>query len=326
MTDDGPRRRFRRRRRRSDAEPEGPATPISEHPGEPTLVSRHRDPEEERRASRSIALLLAVSAAAGIGLLVLYAAGGQVQLEGALIGIALGAMGFALIQWGKHLYPHEVVTEEREPHESEAGDRRVAEDLIEETETGITRRKMLTRMLVGAAGAFGLALIFPIRSLGPSPGRALFQTAWRKGKRVVDDTGAPVRVDTLPVDGVVTVFPEGFVGNANAQAILVRVNADTLQLPEGRGDWAPDGNVCYSKICTHAGCPVGLYLASYHQLQCPCHQSAFDVLDGASVVFGPAARPLPQLPMEADADGFLVARGDFSAPVGPGFWNRGDGA
>jgi ubiquinol-cytochrome c reductase iron-sulfur subunit len=318
MTDDGTRRRFRRRRRRSDAEPEGPATPISEHPGEPTLVSRHRDPEEERRASRSIALLLAVSAAAGIGLLVLYAAGGQVQLEGALIGIALGAMGFALIQWGKHLYPHEVVTEEREPHESEAGDRRVAEDLIEETETGITRRKMLTRMLVGAAGAFGLALIFPIRSLGPSPGRALFQTAWRKGKRVV--------VDTLPVDGVVTVFPEGFVGNANAQAILVRVNADTLQLPEGRGDWAPDGNVCYSKICTHAGCPVGLYLASYHQLQCPCHQSAFDVLDGASVVFGPAARPLPQLPMEADADGFLVATGDFSAPVGPGFWNRGDGA
>jgi ubiquinol-cytochrome c reductase iron-sulfur subunit len=322
MTD----RRWFRRRRRTGPEPEGPDTPISEHPGGRALVSRHRDPEEERRASRSIALLLVVSGAAGLGLLVLYALGGQVQLEGALIGIALGAMGFALIQWGKHLYPHEVVTEDREPHESEAGDRRIAEDLIEETETGITRRRMLTGMLVGAAGAFGLALIFPIRSLGPSPGRSLFQTAWRKGKRVVDDTGAPVRIDTLPVDGVVTVFPEGFVGNANAQAIMVRVNADSLHLPPGRGDWAPEGNVCYSKICTHAGCPVGLYLASYHQLQCPCHQSAFDVLDGASVVFGPAARPLPQLPMEADADGFLVATGDFSAPVGPGFWNRGDGA
>ncbi len=313
------------RRRRIGPEAEGPATPISEHPGEAALVSLHRDPEEERRASRWIAVLLVVSAAAGLGLLVLYALGGQVQLEGALIGVALGAMGFALIRWGKHLYPHEVVTEEREPHESEASERRVAEDLIEETETGITRRKMLTGMLVGAAGAFGLALIFPIRSLGPSPGRQLFETAWRKGKRVVDATGAPVRVDTLPVDGVVTVFPEGFVGNATAQAILVRVNADLLQLPPGRGDWAPEGNVCYSKICTHAGCPVGLYLASYHQLQCPCHQSAFDVLDGASVMFGPAARPLPQLPIEADPDGFLVATGDFSAPVGPGFWNRGDG-
>jgi ubiquinol-cytochrome c reductase iron-sulfur subunit len=299
--------------------------PMAEHPGETSLVSRHRDPEAERRASRRIALLLGLSALAGLGLAVLYILGGQVQLEGLLVGIALGAMGFALILWGKHLYPHEVVTEEREPHESEVGDRRIAEDLIQETETGITRRKLLTRMLLGAAGAFGLALIFPIRSLGPSPGHSLFQTSWRRGKRLVDNTGAPVRVDTLPDSGVVTVFPEGFVGDANAQAVLVRVQEELLHLPPGREDWAPQGNVCYSKICTHAGCPVGLYLASYHQLQCPCHQSAFDVTDGASVVFGPAARPLPQLPIEADSDGFLVARGDFSAPVGPGFWDRGDG-
>jgi quinol---cytochrome c reductase iron-sulfur subunit len=266
-----------------------------------------------------------LSAGAGIGLLVLYALGGQVQLEGALVGVALGSMGYALILWGKHLYPHEVVTEDREPHESEVGERRIAEDLIAETETGITRRRLLTRMLVGAAGAFGLALIFPIRSLGPSPGNSLFVTSWRKGKRLVDDTGQLVRVDTLAESGVVTVFPEGRVGDANAQAVLVRVPEDILHLPAGREDWAPEGNVCYSKLCTHAGCPVGLYLASYHQLQCPCHQSAFDVTDGASVVFGPAARPLPQLPIEADANGFLVARGDFSAPVGPGFWDRGDG-
>ena len=300
-------------------------SPMSEHPGEDVLVSRHEDPARERRATRRIALLLVLSAGAGIGLLVLYALGGQVQLEGALVGVALGSMGYALILWGKHLYPHEVVTEDREPHESEVGERRIAEDLIAETETGITRRRLLTRMLLGAAGAFGLALIFPIRSLGPSPGNSLFVTSWRKGKRLVDDTGQLVRVDTLAESGVVTVFPEGRVGDANAQAVLVRVPEDILHLPAGREDWAPEGNVCYSKLCTHAGCPVGLYLASYHQLQCPCHQSAFDVTDGASVVFGPAARPLPQLPIEADANGFLVARGDFSAPVGPGFWDRGDG-
>src|SRR3954470_6923005 len=274
-----------------------PDTPISEQPGETVLVSRHRDTEAEHRASRRIAILLLLSAAAGIGLVVGYASGGQVQLEGALVGVALGAMGFALILWGKHLFPHEVVTEEREPHESGAGERQVAEDLLQETETGITRRRFLTRMLLGAAGAFGLALIFPIRSLGPSPGNTLFVTTWRKGKRMVDDTGAPVRVDTLPESGVVTVFPEGHVGDPNAQAVLVRVAEDLLHLPEGREDWAPEGNVCYSKLCTHAGCPVGLYLASYHQLQCPCHQSAFDVTDGASVVFGPASRPLPQLPI-----------------------------
>jgi ubiquinol-cytochrome c reductase iron-sulfur subunit len=316
--------RLFRRQRRGDP-PGSPSPPVGERPGEPVVVSRHRDPEAERRASRRIALLLLVGAAAGLGLLVVYAAGGQVQLEGTLVGIALGAMGFALILWGKHLFPHEVVTEEREPHESEVGDRRVAEDLIEQTETDVTRRRFLTRLLIGAAGAFGLALIFPIRSLGPSPGGALFHTSWRKGKRLLDESGAPVRVDTLPVDGVVTVFPEGFVGDANAQAIVVRVAEDILRLPAGREGWAPQGNVCYSKLCTHAGCPVGLYLASYHELQCPCHQSAFDVTDGASVVFGPAARPLPQLPIEVDADGYLVAQGDFSAPVGPGFWDRGDG-
>jgi len=292
--------------------------PISEHPGEDVLVSRHDDPERERRATRRIALLFVLSALAGIGLLVLYALGGQVQLEGALVGVALGAMGFALILWGKHLFAHEVVTEERDPHESEVGERRIAEDLIRETETGITRRRMLTRLLVGAAGAFGLALIFPIRSLGPNPGNSLFVTSWRRGKRLVDDTGLAVRVDTLPESGVVTVFPEGSVGDANAQAILVRVPEDLLHLPAGREDWAPQGNVCYSKLCTHAGCPVGLYLASYHQLQCPCHQSAFDVTDGASVVFGPAARPLPQLPIEADAEGFLVARGTSARRSGRG--------
>jgi ubiquinol-cytochrome c reductase iron-sulfur subunit len=68
---------------------------------------------------------------------------------------------------------------------------------------------------------------------------------------------------------------------------------------------------------------VGLYRAETHSLLCPCHQSQFDVLDGAKPFFGPAARPLPQLPLEVDDQGVLVATGDFDAPVGPAFWDQG---
>ena len=95
-----------------------------------------------------------------------------------------------------------------------------------------------------------------------------------------------------------------------------------FRLAEGMNRWAPGGNVCYSKICTHAGCPVGLFVAQTHQLQCPCHQSAFDVLDGAKVMFGPAPRALPQLELYVDGDGVLRARRDFTQPVGPGWWSR----
>jgi ubiquinol-cytochrome c reductase iron-sulfur subunit len=126
----------------------------------------------------------------------------------------------------------------------------------------------------------------------------------------------------VPMGGLVTVFPEGAPGSADSQAVLMRVEPNLLQLAADRKDWAPDGYVVYSKICTHAGCPVGLYEAQRHELLCPCHQSTFDVLRGAKPVFGPAAVSLPQLPIEINANGQLVARGDFSDPVGPAFWHR----
>jgi ubiquinol-cytochrome c reductase iron-sulfur subunit len=280
---------------------------------------------DERRISRLMAGLLVVSVAAGLGLVVLYALGGQVQLEGGLLFVALTGIGFALILWGKYLFPPEIVTEPRGDHPSSPVEQQEAERAYLEGEAQISRRSLLVRLLIGAFGALGLAAIFPIRSLGPSPGRALFETAWTRGTRLVDETGQPVRLDDLDVDGVVTVFPEGLADRADSTAILVRVLPDQLALPEGRNQDAPDGNVCYSKLCTHAGCPVGLYVAETHELQCPCHFSAFDVLNGAQPTFGPAARPLPQLPLEVDDEGYLVARGDFTAPVGPGFWNRGDG-
>jgi ubiquinol-cytochrome c reductase iron-sulfur subunit len=296
----------------SDERPAGPAAPDPPAP-------------DERRVSRLMVLMLVLSTAAGVGLLVLYALGGQTQLEGILLFLALGGVGFSLILWGKDLVPPEIVTEPRGEHESPEADVLEAERTYLEGEREISRRSALVRLLIAAFGALGLAAIFPIRSLGPSPGRTLFQTEWTAGMRLVDANGQPVRLDDLDLDGVVTVFPEGVEPRADSTAILVRVNPEELALPEGRNQDAPEGNVCYSKLCTHAGCPVGLYLAQTHELQCPCHFSAFDVLNGAQPTFGPAARPLPQLPLEVDDEGYLVAKGDFTAPVGPGFWNRGDG-
>ena len=134
--------------------------------------------------------------------------------------------------------------------------------------------------------------------------------------------GQVVSADDLPIGSITTVFPENAPGAPDSQAVLIHVDPAQLQLSGDAASWAPDGYVCYSKICTHAGCPVGLYRAESHELLCPCHQSTFDVLRGAEPTFGPADRPLPQLPIEIDDDGYLVAGGDFSEPVGPGFWNR----
>ena len=187
---------------------------------------------------------------------------------------------------------------------------------------------MCSSDLVGLAGsafaAMGAALLFPIRSLGPRPGKDLKRTAYAEGGlRVVTEDGEPVNPDDVPVDGVLTVWPEGHTHAADAPTLLIRTRRDQRVAPRaGREDWTVDGVVAYSKLCTHTGCPVGLYQAESGLLLCPCHQSTFDVLDGARPVFGPAARSLPQLPLDVDGDGYLVAMGDFSDPVGPGFWDR----
>jgi len=131
-----------------------------------------------------------------------------------------------------------------------------------------------------------------------------------------------VRVRTLEVGGVLTVFPQGHLEREDSQTLLIRVSDEKVVTRKGREDWAPEGYVAYSKVCTHAGCPVGLYQQDVKRLLCPCHQSSFDAIDGARPVFGPATRSLPQLPLMVDDDGFLRARDDYNEPVGPGFWDR----
>jgi ubiquinol-cytochrome c reductase iron-sulfur subunit len=266
------------------------------------------------RPERVVSVALAVTMVASLGLVVVYLTGGSRPWEGVLLGLALGGLGVGIVTWATRLFEDSDEVEEREPFASpDAGD-----DLFGGE---ITRRRALARLLIAAGGTLAGALAIPTLSLGPHPGDSLFFTRWSGGRRVVNDRGEPLRPEDLPVDGVVTVFPEGFVGGAEEQTQLIRVPTELLDLPDGRNEWAPEGCVAYSKICTHAGCPVGLYRASAHQLLCPCHQSTFDVLTGANPVFGPAARPLPQLPLGIDESGFLVALDDFADPVGPSFWN-----
>lgn len=269
-----------------------------------------------------VVVALAISIASSLGLTVVYARGGQPQLEGALLAGALGGLGVGIIAWAKDLLVPEQITQERAPEPSPTDVREAAQAALLAGEEQLARRHALLRLLLGALGALGLAAVFPIRSLGPGPGRSLFHTEWTPGARVVDGSGRALGVRDLEVGSVTTVFPEGYVGSPVSQTLLIRVEPGSLELPAARLAWAPDGYIAFSKICTHVGCPVGLYQQKTHQLLCPCHQSTFDVLRGAARVFGPATRALPQLPLMVGPDGLLRARSDFTEPVGPGFWDR----
>jgi ubiquinol-cytochrome c reductase iron-sulfur subunit len=262
-----------------------------------------------------------VSAAAGVGLAVLYWRGGQPQLEGVLLATAFAGLAIGFVVWANRLLPQGPVAEERETLETSSEEQEAFEEDLERG--GImTRRKVILRALGLAATSLGVAALFPIRSFGPRPGHTLEHTKWRAGLRLVTLDGNLVVASEVPVGGLVTVFPEGSPGDGNSQTVLIRVEPGLLTPVKGREDWSPDGFVAYSKVCTHAGCPVGLYQNQTHELLCPCHQSNFDVLNGARPLFGPAAVALPQLPLQLGGDGYLRATGDFSAPVGPYFWHR----
>jgi ubiquinol-cytochrome c reductase iron-sulfur subunit len=277
-------------------------------------------PPANGRAQRAAATAFVVATLAALGFSALFWSNGpRTQLEGLLLAVGFGGVGVGLVIWANRLIGGGEQVEERT--QLRATPEEVAE-LDDELARGevVARRVWLRRSLLAAGGALGLALLSPLRSLGPRPGTQLLHTAWAAGVRVVTEDGSPVAAADVPDGGLLTVFPEGAVGAADAQTVLVRVDPSLLRLPTGRAGWAPAGLLAYSKVCTHAGCPVGLYQSESHQLLCPCHQSSFDVLRGALPVSGPAAWPLPQLPLAVDTDGILRATGDFSEPVGPGWW------
>jgi ubiquinol-cytochrome c reductase iron-sulfur subunit len=274
----------------------------------------------DRAAERSVLLAFAVSFVAGIALLVVYILGGQTQVEGVLLMLCLGGIGVGIVVWAHRLMPTRVHIEPRGSVAATPEEIERFEDALTE-EAGFSRRKLLIGALLGAFGGLGAALAIPVVSLGPAPGRSLFETSWRTGSQLATAGGTPEQLADIPVGGVLTVFPDGDDSDPNAATLLIRVEPELLELDPEQAALAPDGFVAYSKICTHAGCPVGLYRAAQHTLICPCHQSEFDVLRGAQPISGPAARALPQLPIARQADGSFVALDDFPEPVGPSFWN-----
>jgi len=281
-----------------------------------------QEPQNARAAYLVVVVALSLSILAGLGLAVVYSTGGQSQLEGVLLAVSLVGIGVGLVIWAKRFLPNDEVEEERGTLGSSPEEVAALSAELQRGEEAIGSRRLIVGLISGGLGALGLALVFPIRSLGPRPGRGLFQTNMVDGRRLVTAAREPVRPDDLPVAGVVTVWPEGHEGEADSPTLLIRVEDGSLFGEQVVMPWTVGGVVAYSKLCTHAGCPVGLYEAQDHLLLCPCHQSTFEVLHGARPVFGPATRPLPQLPLGVDDQGFLVAKGDFEGPVGAGFWDR----
>jgi ubiquinol-cytochrome c reductase iron-sulfur subunit len=265
-------------------------------------------------------LLAALCSAVGLGWT--YVVGGQVQVEGALLGVALGALSIAIGMWARHFMPQGPVEEDRPVLASSDEERTAVAADFARGERTVLRRRVLATLLFGSLGAIGAVALFPLRSLGHDVLPELRRTAWAKGKRLVDGDGRPIRVEDLETDGVLTVFPEGVTEpeREDSQTLLLRVGEGVLTPQPGREGWTTHGYVAFSKVCTHAGCPVGLYQAETHQLVCPCHQSVFDVTAAAKAVFGPATRPLPQLPLTVE-DGYLTAADGYQDPIGPAFWS-----
>lgn len=265
-----------------------------------------------------------------VGFGITFWVGDQTQWQAATLGGGLLFLGAGVIAWGKYLMAQGPFVEERHAFSSTEAERdAMSAAIIERGGMVVKRRKMLGGMVGLASGAMGVVIMFPlIRSLGPRPKQALFVTNWKKNSHLVTIDGRAVAVSDLDVGGILTVFPKGSEGSSPDQVVLIRLanlgpTDPPFQLqPPGQTSWGVQGYVAYSKMCTHLGCPVGLYQEETQQLVCPCHQSIFNVIAGAVPEFGPAPRPLPQLPLKVDTMGYLRSAGGFDQAVGPGFWNR----
>jgi len=295
--------------------------------GHDLVESGPRNPSAEL----AVAALFLLSAASAIGFIVVYSLErfeAQHELLGITLAGAFGFLGTALIVLARRVLPSEELEDEYPEAEHPQEGIETAK-LIEESGSSITRKGLLTAAGGTAGGAIGLAALTPALSLGPwFHTEPLYRTPWRAGRRLVDREGKPYRAEEIERETFYTAFPEGASQRSlGSMLVVIRVEPDRLRLPRGRADWAPEGILAFSKVCTHAGCAVGLYRKPTYPptqpppgLVCPCHYSTFDPALGGEVVFGPAGRPLPQLPLAVDGKGQLRARGNFSHAIGPAWW------
>ncbi|NEE01786.1 Rieske (2Fe-2S) protein [Phytoactinopolyspora halotolerans] len=265
---------------------------------------------------------------------------GDVQVSNFALGITLGMamllIGVGAVQWARALMTSPEFAEKRKPLRSSDDVRESALASFDTgaAETGFGRRKMIRNSLLGALALLPLPAIVLLRDLGPTPGNAKEHTVWAEGVRLLTDvTFEPIRAADLEIGQLVNVMPatyeelpdhgpERINERAKSPVMLIRMLPEEINAAAGRENWHVDGIVAYSKICTHVGCPISLYERTTHHMLCPCHQSTFDLANNGEVIFGPATRALPQLPIAVDSEGFLVAQSDFTEPVGPSYWER----
>ncbi|WP_349827748.1 cytochrome bc1 complex Rieske iron-sulfur subunit [Brevibacterium litoralis] len=263
----------------------------------------------------------------------------SIKLQNLMFGIAgtvaLGGIGIGIVLWAKTLMSDAEIAEDRHEIAGTEEDQAIALEILNQAkeESGIARRPLLRNTLIAAVAIMPLPAVLVFRDLGPLPGDILFKTLWGPGVRLIQDVGGipheerPIKAADVTVGSAFHVLPSGIADSghpldekAKASVLLMRVDPKELNTDPEKESWGVDGIVAYSKICTHVGCPVALYEHQTHHLLCPCHQSTFDVTNHCKVIFGPAKRPLPQLPIEIDDEGYLVAQRDFPEPVGPTFW------
>ena len=318
------------------------------NPGIPEHKPRVTDssPAAERMAERQIAGWFILSMIGTLWFIVSYflfpiedGAMGSIRLQNAMLGLgatlALFSIGVGIVLWAKTLITDVEVVESRHDIAGSEEDQAIALEIINQAkeESGIARRPLLRNTLIAAVAIAPLPALLVFRDLGPLPGDSLFKTLWGPGVRLVQDPGMVphedryIRAEDVTIGSAFHVIPEKMYESehplnekAKAAVLLMRIDPQELNTDPAKEDWGVDGIVAYSKICTHVGCPVALYEHQTHHLLCPCHQSTFDVTNHCAVIFGPAKRPLPQLPIAVDDEGYLVAQRDFVDPVGPTFW------
>ncbi|MEV7086637.1 Rieske 2Fe-2S domain-containing protein [Streptomyces sp. NPDC093085] len=319
-------------------------------PGLPAHKPRIQDIDERaaRRSERNVALLFVISMLATVAFIASFVAFpvdkivyifpfGHVSILhfalGLTLGVALFCIGAGAVHWARTLMSDVETADDRHPIEAppEVKAKVLADFAQGAAESGIGRRKLIRNTMFGALALVPLSGVVLLRDLGPLPENKLRSTLWAKGKQLINmNTMEPLRPEDVVTGSLTFAMPEGLDEHsedfqkeiAKAALMIVRIQPDEIK-DKRELDWSHQGIVAFSKICTHVGCPISLYEQQTHHVLCPCHQSTFDLSDGARVIFGPAGHALPQLRIGVNAEGNLEALGDFAEPVGPAFWERG---
>jgi quinol---cytochrome c reductase iron-sulfur subunit len=307
-----------------------------------------RDIEHAKRAEKAVAACFTLAFFTGCAFVAAYVGIGVHTVDktlrsnlalGTTLSLTLLLLGLGALIWVRHLMPDVEVVEERHELRSDEKDRKAFEEYFKEgaANSQFVKRPLVRRTLMLGTLPLLAAPVVLLRDLGPQPGTSLRHTVWSPGRRLLlYGSNQPITPADFSAPGsMITIVPDGFEDDQDAltkaTVILIKFRPGELNIPTrhvgstlvGTMNWTVDNIVAYSKICTHVGCPVALYEQTTHHILCPCHQSTFDAAKGANVIFGPAARALPQLPLTTDSAGYLVAKSDFHEPVGPSFWERG---